>query len=225
MHVVLDELRFRPPNPKSKIRQSEISTDAQAVAVIGMGCIFPGAANVAEFGSCWLPGRDAKTPAPPDRWRADLAHRPGPPQPFRSPVTHGGYITDFHYDWRAHKIPPKQIEQADPLQFMLLDAADQALRDAGYDKKAFDRTRDGRGGGHRVRRRLRLPTADGPAAAGTGADAAPHRCGNLGVDAERAATIDDKFAEALLKHWPALSTSRAASAPARWPRGSTRRGT
>ena len=168
-----------------------------------MGCIFPGAPHVPGYWELLASGRDAKSPAPPDRWRADLAHRPGPPQPYRSPVTHGGYITDFHYDWRAHKIPPKQIEQADPLQFMLMDAADQALRDAGYDKKPFDRTRAGvvvgtEFGGDfafQLQMALRLPDM------GKILRSLLSRCG---VTADRAGRIEAKFAEALLRHWPAL---------------------
>jgi Beta-ketoacyl synthase, N-terminal domain len=38
-----------------------------------------------------------------------------------------GSIRGFEYDWRKHKVPPKQIAQANPLQFLLLDAAEQAL--------------------------------------------------------------------------------------------------
>ncbi len=51
----------------------------------------------------------------------------------------GGFVTDFEYDWKRHKVPPKQVAQADPLQFMLLEAADQAMQDAGYDKRPFNR--------------------------------------------------------------------------------------
>ena len=56
------------------------------------------------------------------------------------PVTRlGGFIRDFVYDWKRHHIPPKQIAEANPLQFMLLDAAEQALREAGYHEREFDR--------------------------------------------------------------------------------------
>lgn len=48
---------------------------------------------------------------------------------------------DFQYDWRRHRIPPKQMENADPLQFMLLDAVDQAMARARLDKDGVDRSR------------------------------------------------------------------------------------
>ena len=54
-----------------------------------------------------------------------------------------GFVTGFEYDWRRHKIPPKQIAQADPLQFMILDAVDQVLASAGYPEQPLDRMRTG----------------------------------------------------------------------------------
>ena len=208
MHVVLDEWtessrQLVVPAASSPKAAAAGDPDAQSVAVIGMGCIFAGASNLPGFWDLLVSGRDAKSPAPPDRWRADLAHRPGPPQPYRSPVTRGGYITGFQYDWRAHKIPPKQIEQADPLQFMLMESADEALRDSGYDKKPFDRTRAGvvvgtEFGGDfsfQLQMALRLPDM-GKTLRGI--------FSRHGVSADCAGRIEAKFAEALLRHWPAL---------------------
>ena len=208
MHVVLDEFtesarRLVAPAPATPANAETNGEDDRSLAVIGMGCIFPGAANVPAYWELLASGRDAKSTVTPDRWRADLAHRPGPPQPYRSPVTRGGFITDFHYDWRAHKIPPKQIEQADPLQFMLMDAADQALADAGYDRKPFDRTRAGvvvgtEFGGDfafQLQMALRLPEM--------GAILRRLLAG-VAVDERRAAAIDAKFADVLLRRWPAL---------------------
>ena len=40
-------------------------------------------------------------------------------------------------------VPPKQVAAADPLQFMLLDAVDEALTDAGCTNERWDRARVG----------------------------------------------------------------------------------
>ena len=93
------------------------------------------------IGTCWPPAAIPNDTFPTDRWRTDLALGPRALEPYRSRSTLGGFITDFEYDWRRHKVPPKQVAQADPLQFMLLDAADQAMQDAGYDERPFDRRR------------------------------------------------------------------------------------
>jgi acyl transferase domain-containing protein/acyl carrier protein len=114
-----------------------------AVAIVGVGAIFAGARTAAAFRELLRAGIDARCTVPAGRWSAALFCEPGARGPWRSPIALGGFITDFEYDWRAHKIPPRQIETADPLQFMLLDAVDQALADAGYRDRSFDRRRTG----------------------------------------------------------------------------------
>ncbi len=83
-------------------------------------------------------GRDPISDVPPERWDATRGYAPGAPQPYRSTVKRGGFISDFEFDWRRHKVPPLHVANADPLQLMVLDATDAALADAGYDKRPFD---------------------------------------------------------------------------------------
>jgi acyl transferase domain-containing protein/NAD(P)-dependent dehydrogenase (short-subunit alcohol dehydrogenase family) len=126
-------------NPQSAMGNSAM----QPVAIIGMGGIFPGARTIGAYWDLLRSGRSALTEVPRERWNADIFYQPGLPTVRRTPAKVGGFITDFAYDWKTHKIPPRQVENADPLQFMLLDAADQALRDAGLDRRPFDRRRTG----------------------------------------------------------------------------------
>jgi len=138
VHVVVDE--YRPAKLSLPAVAKAPAPPQESIAIVGMGTLFPGALTAQAFWDLLVSGRDPKCDAPADRVRGDLnfSREIGP---WKTPNLRGGYITDFVYDWRKHKIPPKQLEAANPLQFMLLDAADQALRDAGYDKKAFDRLR------------------------------------------------------------------------------------
>jgi len=117
--------------------------DEALVAVVGAGAVFPGAPTAAAFWELLASGRDPKSDVPKARWDADLYCAPGATGPWRSPTRRGGFVTGFQHDWHKFRIPPKQVENADPLQFMLLDAADQALSDAGYSGKRFDRRRTG----------------------------------------------------------------------------------
>ena len=101
-------------------------------------------------------------------------------------------------------MPPKQVQQADPLQFMLLDAADQALIDAGYDKKEFDRTRVGVLVGTEFGGDFSLAVGAWPAVAAHGADSQAvvrqaWRCAG-----RRRPRSRRDSATSLLKHWPAL---------------------
>jgi acyl transferase domain-containing protein len=147
LHLVVDDVPSgargaapAPPDPAVRSTvQGAPEPDRDDVAVIGLGAILPGARTIAAYWDLLLAGRDPKIGVPPDRWDADIFLERGPAGAWRSPTGLGGFITDFAYDWKKHRIPPRQLETADPLQFMLLDAADQALRDAGYDHKAYDR--------------------------------------------------------------------------------------
>ena len=146
MHVVVEEFnesskRLVAQSPKSAPVKLETTAQDEAIAIVGMGCVLPGALNIQSYWDLLVSGRNPKRPVPDGRWRTDLAYRPGSREAYRSGATIGGFITDFEYDWRKHKVPPKQVAQADPLQFMLLDAADQAMADAGYDTRPFDRQR------------------------------------------------------------------------------------
>ena len=177
--------------------------DEQAIAVVGMGCVFPGATGVAAYWDLLRAGRDPKTCATPDRWRADLACRPGPAAAFASPTSLGGYLTDFAYDWRTHKVPPKQLAQADPLQFMLLEAADQALHDAGWDAARFPRERVGvivgtEFGGDfafQMEVALRLPELQ---------KILVDLLARRGMSRPQARKLFEQFSAVLLEHWPAL---------------------
>ncbi len=214
MHVVLDEpiapgaaagLPGSPGNgaADSPRRAGKTAGDDRAIAVVGMGCVLPGAANVAKYWDLLAAGRDPKCPPPSDRWRIDLGYRPGSREPYCSPAALGGFITDFHYDWRVHKLPPKQIAQADPLQFMLLEAADEALKDAGYDRQKLRRegvgvvvgTEFGGDFACQLQMALRLPAMQQIVA---------RSLARRGLSAERIGRVNEQFAAALLQRWPAL---------------------
>ncbi|MBX3448373.1 MAG: SDR family NAD(P)-dependent oxidoreductase [Planctomycetaceae bacterium] len=152
VHVVLDDGLLPGETGKSRVAvpgnlRSTKSVEAgrvsfEPIAVLGVGTILPGALNKAALWELLVSGKDPKCDLPAGRcWDADVlfAEKQAAGEPV--PTTRGGYITDFVYDWKRHKVPPKQIANANPLQFMLLDAADQALSDAGYSKRDYDRSR------------------------------------------------------------------------------------
>jgi len=105
----------------------------EPIAIVGRGAIFPGAHSVNAFNRLVQSEANAITPVPEDRWLAPHS------QGLRA--LSGGFVQGFEYDWRRRRISPKQIEKADPILFMLLETVEEALRDAGYDRKNFDRQR------------------------------------------------------------------------------------
>jgi acyl transferase domain-containing protein/acyl carrier protein len=174
-----------------------VTADDKAIAIIGMGCIFPGAEGITKFWETLASGIDPKTAPAEPRWTPiALANANG--HPFV-----GGFVTDFQYNWRKHKVPPKQVAEADPLQFMFLEAAEQALADAGYDKKPLDRERCGvmvgtEFGGEfsdHLEMGLRLPEMT---------HVFSQLLARRGVPAERIEEINKRYCDILLKKWPSL---------------------
>ncbi len=154
VHVVMDE--FQPANTKTSISLTGSSSqhalqphdDEHAVAIVGSGCILPGAFTVQALWDLLSKGVDPKVAVSSSRFNIDswledlrLSDKPGSEQVVDAPL--GGFAEGYTYDWRRHKVPPKQVAQANPLQFMLLDAADQAFADGGFHDKPLDRTRVG----------------------------------------------------------------------------------
>ena len=133
-----------PPVVGEDRRETEAArAKTEPIAIIGLGAIYPGARTVEQFWHLLQTGEDPKSDVPAERWPKELGVQPGPLAPWRTPLGRGGFIRGYQYDWSKNRIPPKQVEQANPLQFMLLDAAEQALAHAGYDRRPFDRTRVG----------------------------------------------------------------------------------
>ena len=119
-------------------------------------------------------------------------------------LRHGGFVTDFVYDWKKHKVPPKQIADADPLQFMLLDAADQALRDAGLHGQGLRSPAHRRDRRHDFRRRLHRQAANGPASARVQGDADRSACDAAASPKPTSSKLTSQYEDVLLKHAPAL---------------------
>ncbi|MEX2285519.1 MAG: C45 family autoproteolytic acyltransferase/hydrolase [Planctomycetaceae bacterium] len=147
VHVVLDE--YTPAvhdsliaPPQTALPADQVRLD-EPIAVIGMGAVFAGAHTIDALFDVLRAGTDQKHSIPDPSWSQFVDVDSAEERRWRVPLRHGGFVTDFTYDWRKHRVPPKQIAGADPMQFMLLDAADQAIRDAGYMDKEFDHLRTG----------------------------------------------------------------------------------
>ncbi len=104
------------------------------IAIIGMGCRFPGGARDPEtFWSLLRQGVDGVIEVPPDRWSAEAFYSPDPGQPGTAVTRWGGFVqqpvTDF--DAAFFGMSPREAAHLDPMQRWLLEVTWEALEDAG----------------------------------------------------------------------------------------------
>ncbi|NUP35343.1 MAG: type I polyketide synthase, partial [Streptomycetaceae bacterium] len=114
------------------------------VAIVGMGCVFPGAADVAGFWRTVVGGADAVSEVPRERWDHDLYYDPEAVRDprGRTPSKWGGFVPRIPFDPTAYGIPPASLGSVEPAQLLALHVAARALHDAGYgDGREFDRSR------------------------------------------------------------------------------------
>ena len=106
------------------------------VAIVGMACRFPGASNLVAFWENILGGVDSTGPVPVDRWNPatffDSAES-------RVKAHRGGYLASpILFDPAKHGVMPLAVEGGEPEQFLILDTARAALRDAGLHDGSMD---------------------------------------------------------------------------------------
>jgi acyl transferase domain-containing protein len=105
----------------------------QAVAIVGLGCRFPGAGeDAAGFWELLAQGRDAVTPVPEERWNAEALYDPDPDRPGFASSLWGGFLTAVdRFDAGLFGISRREAEAMDPQHRLLLEVAWTALEDAG----------------------------------------------------------------------------------------------
>lgn len=106
---------------------------AEPLAVIGLGCRFPGGADDAD--SFWRlieEGRDAIRDVPADRWDVDALYDPDPEAPGKMSTRWGGFLDKIDtFDPEFFGISPREAAGMDPQQRILLEVAWEALENAG----------------------------------------------------------------------------------------------
>jgi malonyl CoA-acyl carrier protein transacylase len=121
---------------------------AEAIAIIGLGCIFPDAPNVDAFWDNLKRGHSSIREVPPSRWDTSLYWDADRSAPDKTYAKIGAFLTETTFAPKRFRIPPRVAKQMDPVQHLALDAAWAALEDAGLQTdgrkgsgKVFDRER------------------------------------------------------------------------------------
>ena len=116
---------------------------AEPVAVVGIGCRFPGGgAGPDGYWAFLANGGDAVSEVPADRWDADAFYDPDPFAPGRMSSKWGAFLPDVAgFDADFFGIAPREAEAMDPQQRVLLEVAWEALEHAGIAPDGLSGTR------------------------------------------------------------------------------------
>jgi acyl transferase domain-containing protein/NADPH:quinone reductase-like Zn-dependent oxidoreductase/SAM-dependent methyltransferase/acyl carrier protein len=103
------------------------------IAIIGIGCRFPGGVNDTEsFWKLLAEGREAVSDVPPDRWNIDRFFDAEPGLPGKSIARRGGFLERIdQFDPQFFGISPREAPYVDPQHRLLLETAWEAIEDAG----------------------------------------------------------------------------------------------
>ena len=111
----------------------------QPIAVVGMGGVFPGAADLAQFWTNILAGRDMAREVSPGRWMLDPRTALGDgPAPDRVSSLRGCFVEGFTFDPEGMNLAPGRLAGLDPVYHMALYAGRRAFEDgatAGLDRQ------------------------------------------------------------------------------------------
>ena len=83
------------------------------LAIIGMGCLFPGAENCSSYWANIREGIDAISEIPATHWKTADYHDPDPKSPDHTYGKRGGFIPPFPFNPMEYNIPPNTLEAID----------------------------------------------------------------------------------------------------------------
>lgn len=109
------------------------SQDGQTIAIIGIGCRYPGTSDTNSLWELLKNGKSSIQEIPAHRFGpVDDIYDPRPATPGRMMTRYGGFLENIErFDADFFGVSPLEARQLDPQQRVLLEVAWEALEDAG----------------------------------------------------------------------------------------------
>ncbi len=111
------------------------------VAIVGLSCFYPRAGGLQQFWENILTKQNAVIEIPATHWDWRPYYDPDPRARDKMVSKWGGFMSDVVFEPLRFGITPKSIPNIEPLQLLLLEAVRQAIDDAGYTNRPFERER------------------------------------------------------------------------------------
>jgi acyl transferase domain-containing protein/pimeloyl-ACP methyl ester carboxylesterase len=124
--------------------ESAVPPSDEPVAIIGMACRMPGAADVAAFWDLLRDGRDATTEVPADRFDTREYYDCDPAAAGKAHTRRGAFLDGIdQFDAGFFGVSPREAAQMDPQQRLFLEVSWEALEHAGQAAGGLAGTRTG----------------------------------------------------------------------------------
>ncbi|HLX08765.1 MAG TPA: type I polyketide synthase [Thermoanaerobaculia bacterium] len=122
-----------------------MSARQEPIAIVGIGCRFPGnAGGPEELWELLCAGFDGVVEVPPYRFDLAAVYDPRPAVPGKIQSRHGGFLGPVDaFDAAFFGISPREAARVDPQQRLLLEVGWEALEDAGLPPERLPRARTG----------------------------------------------------------------------------------
>jgi 3-oxoacyl-(acyl-carrier-protein) synthase/acyl carrier protein len=126
-------------------RAADRSGETEPVAIIGLGCRFPGgASDPASYWRLLRDGVDAVGEVPAERFNAAAFYDPDPEAPGKIYTRAGAFLPDIDlFDAGLFGIAPRDASALDPQQRLLLEVAWEAIESAGLPAERLSGSRTG----------------------------------------------------------------------------------
>ncbi|XP_034562865.1 phthiocerol synthesis polyketide synthase type I PpsD-like [Notolabrus celidotus] len=114
------------------------------IAVVGIGCNFPGGEGIENFWKVLVEGRNCSVPIPRERFELSSWYDPDDTKAGKSRTAKAALIDGFNeFDHKFFGISDNEAEQMDPQQKQLLQCVYRALENAGLPLEEASGTRTG----------------------------------------------------------------------------------
>ena len=134
-----------PDAEAARTAESSQATLSEPIAIVGLGCRFPGDVNSSD--ALWdfiAARRSAVTTVPEDRWQAFDDGSVQTAQALAATTRWGSFLSDVAgFDADFFGITPREADYIDPQQRLVLEVAVEALEHAGIPAESLQRSQTG----------------------------------------------------------------------------------
>ena len=128
---------------KTKTTQTRTRASTSSIAVIGLGCQYPGASNLKQLWENILARRRQFRQIPDVRLPISEYYDRDLKAPDKTHGTRTAVIDGLEFDWAKRRIPKKAFDSTDIAHWLALEVAIKAIEDTGYTRENVPTERTG----------------------------------------------------------------------------------